>query len=201
MVKILSRTGDSLADMYDVEGSISGIEHLETHTLPIMHEMGGTVFSERLGAAIRRNQTSALAQNAVWDIVSTDLPNVPFRVLGVCVLADAAARTQFAQLSLRESTNGREVPFFSWFTTNDVESDIRIVENGAAVSNVIKLVGPTQLPTLGMGDTQRQHVGELTFRGLTAAFGAGTVTLTALVHIAFAQTGGISSRGVPIPGW
>ena len=45
MVKILSQAGISLADLYNVEGSIAGIEQLDTRELPIVHEMSGTIFS------------------------------------------------------------------------------------------------------------------------------------------------------------
>jgi len=204
MVKILSKSGDSLADMYDVEGSIAGIEQLETRELPIVHEMGGTVFSERISGFIRRNVTAAINQSTAFDEVSTGLPAGPYRVLGVYVQADVASRVDRAQVSLRNPLSGREIPIFIWDVNHDVEKDIRIVENGSAVSEDRALVQafPVVMPSLGIGRFQPQRVGEeIVFRGASSAFGAGTVLLTSLVYVAFSEVGGISSRGLPVPGW
>jgi len=201
MVKILSKAGDSLADTYDVKGSIAGIDQLETHELPIVHEMGGTVFSERLSGDVRRSTTGAILQNVTWDLVLTDLPNIPFRMHACVVLVDTAGRINRAQLSIRDPENGREVPFFSWHTTNDIEQGIRIVENGGAAGNMTQMIGFQQLPILGIGSGQPQPVQEIAFRGLTSAFGAGDVTVIALIYNNFAQIGGISSRGLPVPSW
>ena len=204
MVKILSKSGDSLADTYDVEGSVAGIDQLETRELGIIHEMGHTVFSERLSASIRRGTSGAILQSTTWDLTIPDFPVTPFRVLGVVVVADAG-RVAFAQVSLQDASGDREIPIWIWDTDNDVQSDIRIVENGAAVANLLALVPSNNggtVPNLALGSEQPQPVGEnVLFRGVTTAFGAGTVTCTALIYIAFSQIGGISSRGLPVPGW
>lgn len=205
MVKILSQSGNSLADIYDAEGSVAGIDQLETRELPIVHEMGGTVFSERCSAFIRRATTGALAQNLTWDVTLTDLPSGLYRVLGVLCVANQAARYSQAQGSLRDPLSGREMPFYVWDVNDDEETAIRLVENNAASANLraLRQSHPIGLPTLGVGDGQPQMVGqELVFRGLTSAFGAGTVTITLLIHLAFAAVGGLNdSRGIPIPGW
>ena len=46
-------------------------------------------------------------------------------------------------------------------------------------------------------------INDIAFRGVTSAFGAGTVVLTALIHIAFTHLGGNvpSNFGLPVPGW
>lgn len=202
MVKILSQAGDSLADLYDVEGSVAGIDHLETHELPIVHEMGATVFSERLDGTIRRATTGAIAQNIGFDLVLTDLPDGHWRVLGAAIIVDVTGRINNANICLRDADAGREIPLYVWHTTNDVESQIRIVENGAAVAAMHLLVpNPLQTPNLGIGVGARQTVNEITFRGLTTGFGAGTVTASALIYIGFTHRAEISSRGVPLPGW
>lgn len=205
MVKILSQAGNSLADVYDVEGSIAGIDQLETRELGIIHEMGATVFSERLSGLIQFATTGALNQNVAFDIVSTGLPAGPFRVWGVFVQANVAARLDRVQISLR-TIGGREMPIFIWDTTNDIESDIRIIDeqNPAAVVNRIALVqaNPAGMPSMGMGTGQPQRVGdEIVMRGLTTGFGAGTITIDGLVYTGFGEIRGISSRGLPIPGW
>jgi len=204
MVKILSQSGNSLADMYDVAGSIAGIEQLESRELPIMHEMGGTLFSERFSSTIRRATTGALLQSVTWDLLITDLPPAISRILGVAVFANVAARTTHAQVSVRDPVAGRELPIWAWNTAIDAESNIRMQDNGAAVTTFAFLRTVDQLensPNMLTGSDQPQGVPDIAFRGITAAFGAGTVIVTAIVHVAFAQVGGISSRGLPVPGW
>ena len=208
MTKILSQAGNSLADIYDVEGSIAGIEQLETQELPIVHEMAATIFSERLAGEIVRLDTGALAQNVAWDVILTSPPVGIYRVLGMIVLVDVVARVLLAQTSLRDPGTGREVPFFVWDTNGagDFESTVRIVDNGQSVANVTMLRGTTgpDLPTVGIAEGQPRRVGEeIVFRGQTRGFGAGTVTTTALVYLASGEVaqGALSSRGLPVPSW
>ena len=202
MAKILSRSGASLADIYDVAGSIAGIDCLETRELGIIHEMGATVASERFSSEIRRFDTGALNQNTTFDVVQTNLPAGIWRVLGIIVLANTNVRSLTAQVSLRDPTAGREVPVYVWDSTNDVQSVVRIVENGAAAANFESLVpAHVRLPSIGVGAGQPLQVSEIAFRGLTSGFGAGTVQHIALVHICFSQITGLSSRGLPIPSW
>ena len=203
MVKILSKSGDSLADLYDVKGSIAGIDQLHTNELPIVHEMGQTVFSERLSADIRRATSGAIAQSTAWDVVITNLPNVPTRVLGAIIFADDGANVLRATLSIRDPLDEREIPILVWDTSEEIVS-ARLQDDGAAIGSVDLLVSPLNpfnLPTMLIGSDQPQPVNEIAFRGNSSAFGAGTVTVTALIYNAFAQIGGISSRGLPIPGW
>ena len=206
MVKILSQSGDSLADTYNVEGSIAGIEQLETRELPIVHEMGSTVFSERLSGAVRRGVTAAINQSTVFDIVFTDLPSGAWRVLGVTMLTNAVGRIDRAMVAMREPDAGREVPFFVWNTATDTENLARMVVEGAAATNVGVLIPSIlQVPTLGIGGGQPQRVGEIACRGASGAFGAGTVVLTVLIYIGLSAVGGVpgntTSRGLPVPSW
>lgn len=203
MVKILSRSGDSLADVYDVEGSIAGIDHLLSGEVSLVHEMSGTIFSERLSMSIARANAGAVAQSTTWDITLADLGAQAWRILGVMVLASVTARTAHAQVSVRDSRDGREMPIFVWDTATDADSVIRIVENGGAAANQLALIpNPLQIPSMGLGRGQPQaRDNEIVFRGSTTAFGAGTVTLIALIHTLRSQVGGLSSRGLPIPSW
>jgi len=194
----------SLADVYNVEGSIAGIDRLESGEVSLVHEMGATIFSERLSGFIRRVVTAAELQSQTFDLTMTSLPAGPWRVLGVYVQAGDVGRTTRAQVSLRDPLSGREIPIFIWDVANDFESDIRIVENGSAASNDSALiqVSPAVMPSLGIGGGQPQRVGtEIVLRGSTSAFGAGTVVITALVYLGLSHIGGISSRGLPIPSW
>ena len=130
MVKILSQSGNSLADMYDVVGSIAGIEQLQTRELPIVHEMGATLFSERFNAGIRRMTTVALAQNTNFDVVIANLGRGIGRIFHVVCLANQQARALNVMVALRSTSDGREIPIFIWDTNDDVETAIRIDDNG-----------------------------------------------------------------------
>jgi len=203
MTKILSQTGISLADTYDVEGSIAGIEQLESREVSLVHEMGGTIFSERLSGAIRRVTTGAILQNAAWDLILTDLPAVPTRVLGVVVFSDDDARISRAMVAIRDPLAEREIPIFVW-DANEATVTVRMQDNGAAVTteNVLaNALGVATLPSMLIGSEQPQPVDQVAFRGLTTGFGAGTVVTTALIYIGFSQVGGISSHGLPVPAW
>ena len=92
---------------------------------------------------------------------------------------------------------------------DDIESSIRIVENGEAVGSQAALIpsagrASLQTPTLGIAEGQPRRVGEeIVFRGQSLAFGAGTVEAIALVYLGTAEVtqGALSSRGLPVPGW
>lgn len=206
MPKVLAQAGTSLADIYDVEGSIAGVEEIDSREVHLLHEMGALLFSEQLVGRIERTTTGATPQNTTWDLaipLPAGLTGV-FRVLGVYVQTDLAGRVNNVQVSLRSVALGREVPVFLWDTTNDVESDVRIVDNDAAAAAAFALVQttPQVMPSLGVGLGQREQVGdEIVFRGLTSGFGAGNVIVVALVYLASLRTTAVSSVGLPIPGW
>jgi len=204
MVKILSQSGNSLADTYDVKGSVAGIEELETRELPIVHEMGATVFSERYSSFIRGGTSGAINQSVNFNTVLDDLPAGVWRILGISVFTDAAARTALCSVALRNPTDGREIPLWAWDTTPDIEVLVRFSDDGAAVTNrtFLRPVVPFNvLPHLASGGGQPQRVNEIAFRGQASAFGAGTVEIQMLLHIGFAAIGGVSSRGLPVPSW
>ena len=206
MARILSQSGVSLADIYDVDGSIAGINTLETDNLPIVHEMGATIFSERVSGAIRRISTGDLAQNTTWDLQLTNTPTTPTRILGVVAFSDNAARIQNAQLSV--GSGGREMPLWFW-DVNEQNIEMRIQDDGAAVAVVFALcsdrnMGSGVVPSMLIGAEQPQEIDDLIFRGDTAGFGAGTAFVTALIYLAFSQVGdplGVSSKGLPVPSW
>lgn len=203
MSKILSQAGSSLADIYDVEGSIAGIDTLETRELPIVHEMGATVFAERLSGSVLRMTSTAVAASTVWNITVAPPAGI-YRVLAVYVEADAA-RCEHVQVSLRSIDANNDFPIFIWDQTNDIESEIRIIENNTALATNFALIQTSPQmsgPTLGISRGQRGRTGEqIIMRGVSTAFGAGTVEVVAHVHVAASETTSINSIGVPIPGW
>lgn len=201
MTKILSQSGISLADTYNVEGSIAGIEQLESREVSLVHDMAVTLFSERVSGFIRRAGTGDILQNVEWDIVLSDLPTTPFRILDVLIFTNNPANLLTAAVFARDPGSDREIPLHVW-DLNEPTVNLRLQDNGDAVAQkagLVSAIGTT--PSMMWGSGQPQSVQEIAFRGETSAFGAGTVETVALIYIAFSQTGGLSSHGLPIPGW
>lgn len=206
MAKILSQAGTSLADMYNVEGSIAGIDQLNSEEVQLVHEMGHTIFSERLSMTVRRRTTGAIAQNIAFDQLLTDLPTTPTRILGVAVISNNVTRLNNVSLAAQDPIALREVPFWVWDSAiaAPISLSIRIQDDGGGAANLAWLRGTELgglLPSMLTGVGQPQRVPDIAFRGLTNGFGAGTVTTTALILIGFSQVGGLNSRGLPIPSW
>lgn len=207
MPRILSQAGNSLADVYDVAGSIAGIETLETRDLPIVHEMGGTVFSERLSGNLIRRGTGAIAQNTTWDltVLAANTPEGIFRIFSVFLFADQTRVDRASVLLQQTLPNVGEQPIFIWDTLVDQTSNIRFSDAGGVSGNQFAFipVNPQPLPILAIGSGQQQTVGDtIVFRGLTTGFGAGTVTVVALIYVASPELStAINSRGLPIPSW
>jgi len=207
MVKILSQAGDSLADIYDAKGSIAGIEDLTTRDLGIIHEMGATVFAERFTLRIGR-MTGSFLQTTGFDLSVTGLPAAPTRILGVSVTTDVAARLTHCNVAVHSVSAGveREVPIWTWDLADDIESPIRTITEGTLANRVVlrSRTATPNIPSMIQSIDELDEtpaVKDIFFRGLTETFGAGTVNPEALVLIAFAQIGGVSSRGLPIPSW
>jgi len=200
--KVLAKSGDSLADLYDVVGSIAGVEELQSRDVQLLHEMGGTIFSERLSTRILSDTSGAVAQSTAIDTVILGFTTQPLaRILGIFVFVDVTARIADLAVSLEDDAAvGQGIPIWVWGGTEDV---VRMVDAGVGV-NAIALV-PTAafnlMPALMLGTPQPERTPNLTMRGNTSAFGAGTVE--AIVHtlIAFPALGGVSSRGLPLPSW
>jgi len=204
VVKILSNSGESLADIYNVVGSIAGIEHLETHTLPIVHEMGGTVFSERFSTLLIRTPSAAIAQNLGFNTILTSLPPFPFRIYGIQVFIDTTARILIASVAVQNPLNERELPIWHWDSAADIETRIAYDDDGAGPLTTIFLQPAAEavtLPHMMAGTGQPQTTPNLAFRGVSTGFGAGTVQAVLLLHIGFSEVKGLSSYGLPIPSW
>jgi len=202
MSKVLARAGISLSSVYDVKGSIVGVEELLAKEVHLVHEMGGQIFSERMVSTIQRTSTGAIAQNITWGNTLASAGAGPSRVLGIQVFADVASRLTMASVALRDPIAEREIPVWVWDATTDLDTDLRIDDDGT-IANVqlLQSIHPGYLPSMLLGTDQRRRVNEIVFRGVTSGFGAGTVTVTAIIHSAFAELGGVGSFGLPIPGW
>ena len=202
MVKILSKSGDSLADIYDVEGSIAGIEQLETRDLPIMHEMGATVFSERFNTRIFRIASAARAQNVAFTVEIATLPETPCRLLGVqCIADDVTELTRFA-VTARDPTLQQDIPVWAWDGSNSVPIRLTDLTLEADFDLLTPALGFNVPTFMGGREQQGPMVSSVTITGLTAGFGAGTTRASALLLMAFPLRDiNISSKGLPIPSW
>lgn len=208
--RIRSQAGTSLADTYDVEGSIAGLEELDSSDVKTVHELGGTIFSERYGQVVIELTPGAIAQSIVWNINLSLGRNVS-RVLGHFVVTDlaGAGRVQRAQLSVASVSEAgvifTDVPFWVWDLGigNDVEKAIRmLIEGVSARVNSLQVGEPIGHPLMGSGPDQSDVANQLVFRGEATAFGAGTVTPRAFFMIGRTSVGGgLSSRGLPVPSW
>lgn len=203
MGKILAQTGVSLSDVYDVQGSLVAVEELRSEEIQLTHDMGATIFSERVSGGIRRQTSGAIAQSTAFNSALIDFPQGVYRILNVLVIADVAGRVDHAALMLRQPALSREMPLFIWDQAIDSEATVLMVESGGGAADRIALVNSRPgVPSLGVGLGQPQTQGDsMILRGESTAFGAGTVTVIVLVYIAFSQIAGISSIGLPVPGW
>lgn len=202
--EVQSQAGVSIADVYDVKGSQAPVERLDISEIKGVHEMGQTVFSERFSTTVRRLSAGAIGQSTAWDTVFSDLPAGVSRVLGIAVTSGGVnGRIARTNLMASDPAALREFPLFVWDTANDIETTVQMVDGGAptGVGMLIPVNAyPLQLSII-TGADQPQRVPNITFRGVTAAFGAGTVTPVAWIYLGFSAIGGISSRGLPFPSW
>ena len=205
--KVLSQAGFSLADVYDVQGSIVGIEELEVSEVKAVHDLGPQIHSERLTTFIQINETVAVGQNTAFSFLSAGHDDAVARVLGYIVFANVAGRVDRVCVGIQDPDTLREMPFFVWNTANDRESAFEWSEDGAAIATFVQFnTLATQLPSLvtrmGINRTMPRFI----LRGDTSGFGAGTVQIFMAMYIAFPNPvarvpGDPSSHGLPIPSW
>jgi len=201
VAKILAQAGMSLADLYNVEGSIAGVEDLQSRDVNLVHEMGATVFSERLVARQFILESGAIAQNITFNVATTFEENA--RILAVQIGSNQAARVLRASVSIRADNDIMDVPIVVWSSVIDGFAACQVLIAGSVVTLEILQPSVQQalLPNLMVGNTQRLPANEIVLRGVTTGFGAGTVQIRGLVYLALPQLGGISSKGLPLPGW
>jgi len=199
MPKILSQTGISLSDTYDVEGSIVGVEQLIAEDVSLVHEMGSTIFSERYSGSIRKAVTGDISQSAAMIATVAGLASNT-RVLGIAVISDTVARTAHANVAVGSVTTLRELPIWVWDGTN--EDTVRFFDVTLGNKTMLRpLPAFSLLPNMLQGTAQPEAITNIVLHGAATAFGAGTVELTLLVHVGFSEIGGISSKGLPLPSW
>ena len=211
MGKILSQSGISLADAYDVEGSIVGVEELESQGVKLVHEMGATMLSERLQGFFVKME-STVAQNAFWTLSSgaaitfADSPN---RILGISIVIPAAnaGDVTHCSLSIQNALLDRELLIHTWDSGDDPEVRVRFNDDGAGIASFLELrPAVSNIPQLMVRLGEGPIMPNLRFAGGTSGFGAGTVVVTAIIHLCRANPetpapGAPSSHGLPLPSW
>jgi len=204
VVKILSQSGITLADAYNVVGSIAGIDELLSNEVSLVHDLSGTLFSERYVTTFRRIISGDVLQSTNIDIIIANLPATPTRLLGLCVMADDASRVSVAAVSVRDplASGGQEIPIWVWDRTNATVA--RFDDQGTVGAHEIMHGIPelTSVPTMIGGSGQGPGmVDGIALHAQSSAFGAGTVEMTVLMYFGFAFQQGLSSKGLPFPSW
>ena len=209
MSRILSQSGKSLASTYEIDGSQIGVDELLSQDVSLLHEMGGTIFSERLRSQVITLATGSIGQNSEFEATFEfdDLVDSPVRILGCQVVANAVTRVQLAQVSIQGVGSSGEFPFYI-YDYDDAPAGLVILSiQGAAVDTYIQL-SPRQIqvPTLITRKGDEGTMPGFVLRGLTTGFGGGTVQCTALINICRAGqatpvAGDPKSHGLPLPSW
>lgn len=201
MAKILSKSGESLADVYDVKGSIAGVDELLSEEVHLTHEMGGAIFAERLVGQVVVITSGAISQSSAFNSVFTFAPT-PGRVLAIRVASTSVTRVQDCVVSLVGPVGGTEIPLFMWVTADGSQTQRFSISGGVVNRPIMTPSVPVMIPNLLTG-TDASGTGPfgLFLRGNTTAFGAGTTTIDAMVYVAFPELGGVSSKGLPLPSW
>jgi len=209
--KILSQAGTALADIYDVEGSVVGLENLDVGDIKGVHDLGPTIHSERLNVFGLIADSGATAQNASFNVELGAFPDSVNRVLSVAVAVDTAARLGNCSVHVHDTaTGGGDMPIWIWDSVLDGIANLRIVRPGIAVATLVALVPVSLvaggLPTILARTGAASQMPSLFFRGATLGFGAGNVTARAFIQVARPDRGAPgagepSSHGLPIPSW
>lgn len=203
MPKILGQSGISLADMYDVEGSVAGVERLNSEEVFTTHDLASTIFAERYSERIVTVDTGDVAQSLTIAAAVSDFPAVAIRILAIQVLTETVSDLSRVAVMARFATGlvDQEIPIWVWDGSSSIV--VRIVDGGTQANHTFLIPDPTltMLPSMLTGADQPEQVTQLVLRGLHGAFGAGTNKTSLRVLVGFAGAGGLNSRGVPFPGW
>lgn len=202
MGKILSQSGVSLSDLYDIQGSIAGVDQLLSEEVNLVHDMGETMFSERLVANVRVVSAGALAQNITWN-VALDFGAHISRILGVALFGSVAGRIANAAALISDFAPGQtDCPILAW-DSNMTEVVVEIVFGGFTGPRILlQPVTPAVLPNIVIGIDYSRPAPLISFRGRTSAFGAGSVEPLMALYSLGTQVDGISSnKGLPVPSW
>jgi len=204
--RILSKAGESLADVYDVEGSVIQVADLVTGELPIVHDMASTVMSERMHMTQLTATSGAVPQSANFGAQIANWVDVPTRIMSIAVIGDTASRLSHITITQRDD-GGAEHPLLVWDSAQDVERICRIDLLGVGVSN--NIIYAPSIPVsqvLMVRDGETSQMGTFIMNGTTTAFGAGSLEVLMCVLVArptrdTPAAGDAKSWGLPLPSW
>jgi len=207
--KILGEAGKSLADIYDVEGSVVDVDEVDASIVQGVHDLGPTIASERMGSSIIILRTGDELQTVNFNVVTplTDMPGIT-RILGATIMADGD-RVLTCGLWLLDQAVNAESLLWAWDgTLDDVLPAFRVNVLGTIAARTIlrPVTNMAALPGIAFGPGQRAQMPAFALRGTTTTFGAGTVEIAAHIQIANSDitgtgTGAPSSIGLPVPSW
>jgi len=204
VAKILSKIGDSLADTYDIEGSIAGIDQLNSADVSLVHDMSQVMLSERLAGDLVALDSPATDASTSFNVTLASPTATPSRIQQVSVInevTNTVARLTHLAIYLRDRAGNQEVPIWVWDGTVSVQ---RMAFDGTVVATV-EILTPipafSTLPSMQIGAGQQRSVEDFVMRGSTEAFGAGDITLRSLIYLNFPFSTGLPNRGITIPSW
>jgi len=205
MSRIQAKAGESLADVYDVRGSIAGLDELETKTVQAVHELGATIFSERLRARVISGVSGDKAASASFDFTLFNFTAIPFiRIHQIFVFTDTTSRLADVAVSIEdEKSAGTGMPIWVWNGSDELAVRTSVAGSPTNTIALVPSIAFGGLPSFMVGRNQpgQESSPNLTVRGNTSAFGAGDVEVTAHALVSFPILGGVNSRGLPVPGW
>jgi len=207
--KVLGQAGISVADVYDVEGSIVGVGELDADSVKAVHDFGPQIQSERLNVFNLIADSTAVLQNVAWNIALGGFPDSVNRLLSIAVIADNIGRIANCSIHIGDPVSGIDHPIWAWdaVTAGDSVGNIRwadpVLQTDFVLLPIIQIQkGPTILARTGVGAAMPN----LIFRGISNGFGAGTITVRAFIQVARPDGGNPgpgepSSHGLPLPSW
>ena len=207
--RVLSQAGTSLADVYDVKGSVAGIDRLDVDEIKGVHDLGPQIHTERLNAFGLIISSTAIAQNINFAVVLDAPPDSINRINSISVIADTAGRINFCSVAIRDPGTGVDHPIWAWDTADDVEKSIRWAGPSLATLTLMESLSQVagSAPNLMARWGNTWAMPNLVFLGQSGGFGAGTVLARALIQVVRPDqeipipAGAPSSHGLPIPSW
>jgi len=203
LARILGTTGTSLADVYEVDGSIVDIDNLLSRDVNLVHDLGATMWAERVSQRLVQFTVAGVLQSADFGEVIFALPNTPARILAMTVFVDTASRLVRCAVSLRNNTLSASVeqPIWAWDEATEFTIRMAIGAGGVDLLTLLSKQEVDRIPLTRLGEDSPESMESLVVRGTTTGFGAGTLDITVNTLIEFAGLSGVSSHGVPLPGW
>lgn len=179
--------GRSIAKLYDSPEQLRAGAELTDREIVLTHDMGQQVFAER-HRVVHRQATFAVAQSTAFDQLIDGLPE-QFQVLGVQVTVDTNGA--IANLAVHAENEGHTLSnaLFYWESAGGSSTVIRVAPGGDTNVLLPSAVCAALFPNrnLVLSRNTREATGgiALAVRGTTTAFGAGNVTITARLLLAF----------------